>query len=120
VKVLFDENVPHKLRRSLAHHDVRTVADMEWTGLQNGELLNRAEGAAFEVMITGDQNLVYQQSLKERGIALVVLDTNNWNVLKRRPEITVQAVDAATPGSFTIAQYRSRVTRRRTPPGPAA
>jgi predicted nuclease of predicted toxin-antitoxin system len=82
VKVLFDHNVPHKLRESLPEHEVRTADEMGWADLENGELLNAAEAAAFAVMVTCDKNLSYQQNLRGRKLALIVLSTNNWNILK--------------------------------------
>jgi hypothetical protein len=54
--------------------------------LENGELLKAAQDDGFEGMVTGDKNLSYQQNLKGRTLALVVLSTNNWNVIKRLPE----------------------------------
>jgi predicted nuclease of predicted toxin-antitoxin system len=85
VKVLFDHNVPHKLRQSFPDHEVSTADEMGWSELKNGELLRAAEAAGFAVMITGDKNLSFQQNLRETELALVVLSTNNWNVLKHNP-----------------------------------
>ena len=108
MKVLFDENVPHKLRRNLAKHAVRTVVEMGWVGVRNGELLNRAEAEGFDVMVTGDQNLTFQQNLIGRRIAIVVLDTNNWKILRLRPELVIQAVEVATPGSVRRVECARR------------
>lgn len=100
VKVLFDHNVPRKLRRVLQEHDVRTAVEMGWAELENGDLLRAADLAGFEVMVTGDENLSYQQNLEGRSLALVVLSTNNWNILKLEPEKVAAAVGVATKGSF--------------------
>ncbi len=81
MKVLFDNNMPRQLRRSLRGHEVRTAREMLWTLLENGDLLRAAEDSGFNVMVTGDKNLSYQQNLAGREIALVVLSTNNWNVI---------------------------------------
>jgi predicted nuclease of predicted toxin-antitoxin system len=102
VKVLFDHNVPHKLRQFFAKHEVRTADEMGWPELENGELLRAAEIADFAVMVTGDKNLSYQQNLRGMKLALVVLSTNNWNVLKQNPFPVVTAVEVAAPGSFQI------------------
>jgi hypothetical protein len=102
VKVLFDHNVPHKLRQSLPAHEVSTADEMGWSELENGELLRAAEGAGFAVMVTGDKNLSSQQNLEGRDLALVVLSTNNWNVLKHNPRPVAEAVDAARLGSFQV------------------
>ena len=75
---------------------------MGWAELGNGELLRAGEGAGFQVMVTGDENLSYQQNL-DRQLAPVVLDTTRWSILKRSPEKLsdiAAAVDRAEPGSF--------------------
>jgi hypothetical protein len=65
--------------------------EMGWAELANGELLTVAETAGFAVMITGDKNLSYQQNLQGRELALVVLSTNDWNVLKQNPRPVTDA-----------------------------
>ena len=105
MKVLFDHNVPHKLRRSITAHIVETADGMRWTELENGELLAEAERAGFDVMITGDKNLSYQQNLSHRKLALIVLDTNDWNVIKLNTSPVLVALDRVTPGSFQIVRF---------------
>ncbi len=100
MKVLFDHNVPHKLRRSLIGHDVSTAEVMGWAELENGDLLRAGEDAGFALMVTCDKNISYQQDLRDRRLALVVLSTNDWNIVKHRTQPIVAAVDAATEGSF--------------------
>ena len=90
---------------ALTNHDVSTADEMGWAELENGELLRAAEAAGFAVMVTGDKNLTYQQNLYGMELALVVLSTNNWNVLKNHPHIVVEAIDAATHGSFHIVIF---------------
>jgi predicted nuclease of predicted toxin-antitoxin system len=102
VRVLFDHNVPHKLRAWLTEHEVATADEMGWAELENGELLKAAEDAAFAGMVTCDKNLAYQQNLAGRTLALVVLSTNNWNVLKLNAGPLVAAVDGASRGSFEV------------------
>ena len=100
--VLFDHGTPRTLARHLIdHHTVTEARARGWERVENGELLTLAEAAGFEVLVTTDQNLSYQQNLKSRKIALVVLGKGQWGLIKTRiPEI-VAAVNAATPGSFT-------------------
>jgi hypothetical protein len=105
VKVLFDHNVPQKLRPFLPAHDVSTADEMGWQELENGELLRAAALAGFAVMVTGDKNIFYQQNLRSMELAIVVLGTNNWNVLKRDALPIVTAVDAAKPGSFQVVTF---------------
>jgi hypothetical protein len=73
---------------------------MGWARLQNGELLSEAEKASFELFLTADKNLRYQQNLTNRRIAIVVLRHSPWPLARLHiPEI-VSAVDASTPGSY--------------------
>ena len=100
MKILFDNNVPVPLRRFLVSHEVHTAWRMGWHELENGSLLAAAEAAGFEVMVTGDKNLSYQQNLTGRKLAIVVLAVIDWKILRLRPEPVVAAVDRAMPGSF--------------------
>ena len=106
MKIVLDHNVPKKLRTALPDHTINTAKEMGWAELENGDLLRAAEAADFEMMITCDQNLSYQQNLKGRKLALVVLDTNNWKILRRNPRLIAEAVDCATPGSFQLVAIR--------------
>jgi predicted nuclease of predicted toxin-antitoxin system len=72
VRLLLDECVPQRLRRELPGHEVRTAPEMGWAGKENGELLGLAE-SKFEVLVTVDQRIKYQQSVAGRNIAVVVL-----------------------------------------------
>ena len=100
MRVLLDEDLPHKLRQNLPGHDVSTVSYMGWSGLKNGELLKAAEVAGFEVFLTGDQKLSYQQNLKERLIGIVTLSAQEWPIIKNHLAAISAAIDAAVPGSF--------------------
>ena len=105
MRILFDKNVPVGVRRSLPRHEVRTLTDMQWNPqLENGELLKAAEAAGFDVLVTCDQNIQYQQNLTGRRLALVVLGSNIWPVVwDYGPAITAN-VDAATPGSYDFIE----------------
>jgi hypothetical protein len=100
VKVLLDENLPHRLRNRLGNHEVFTVSYMGWAGLKNGELLQAAEGAGFEVFVNGDQTLSYEQNLTGRRIALLVLSTTDRDILKRNAHLVAAALVSVTPGSI--------------------
>jgi len=106
VKILFDHNVPYGLRLGLTSHTVWLADEMGWAEVSNGELLRAAEAAGFEVMVTCDQSISYQQNLRGRTLALVVLDTNNWQTIKKQPLVIAAAVDRATPGSFELLSLR--------------
>ena len=100
--VLFDHGTPRTLARYLIdHHTVTEARARGWDHVENGELLTLAEEAGFEVLVTTDQNLSYQQNLKSRKIAIVVLGKGQWGLMKPHISQIVAAVKAATPGSFT-------------------
>ena len=100
MNILFDQNVPRKLRRHLTGHLVSTTRSMGWDRTVNGDLLRVAEAARFDVFITCDQNLSYQQDLVGQMIAIVELTSNNWPiVLPHTAEIAV-AVNSCIPGSY--------------------
>jgi hypothetical protein len=98
--ILFDNGTPAPLRALLTGHTVAEAIERGWDRLTNGELLNEAEAAGFEVLLTTDKNMRYQQDLARRQIAFVVLGNGQWPVLRRYVERVVSAVDAATPGSY--------------------
>jgi hypothetical protein len=73
VRVLLDEQLPRRLVRELTGHDVRTVQQQGWAGLQNGELLRGAADEGLQVFLTGDRNLQFQQNLARARIGIVIL-----------------------------------------------
>jgi hypothetical protein len=88
VKVLFDACVPRPLRRHLSGHEIRTAQEMGWETLTNGDLVNTAE-TQFDVLVTADQGLRYQQNLSERRLSIIVLQTNFLpDVLKLAPRVS--------------------------------
>ena len=99
--VLLDQGTPVPIRRHLAHHTVRTAAQQGWTTLGNGELLTTAEFAGFDVFVTTDKNIRYQQNLAGRQIAIVVIGDARWPGLEPHVDRVVAAVNKATPGSYT-------------------
>ncbi len=118
MKVLFDANVPAKLRGYLPGHEVTRAQWLGWHELENGNLLKMAEQEGFAALVTADQNLSYQQNLTGRKLALVVLSTNDWPTIRQAPELVAKAVDAATPGSFQTVHFNllRRVPYRRFDP----
>ena len=100
MRVLFDQGTPVPIRRYLVGHEVSVTADLGWDRLTNGDLLGAAEKAGYEVLLTTDKNLRYQQSLKERCIAIVAIGHSQWPALQPHVQRVVHAVDAATPGSY--------------------
>ena len=100
--ILFDNGTPRTLARFLIdRHMVTEARARGWEELENGKLLKEAEAAGFEVLIATDKNLSYQQNLKGRRIAIVVLGQGRWSLIRHHVAQVVAAVNAATPGSFT-------------------
>ena len=81
MRIILDENVPFALRRMLTARQVTTVQQAGFRGLQNGALLAALEGE-FDVLVTADKNLRYQQNLTGRTLAIVELPTNRWSLLR--------------------------------------
>jgi hypothetical protein len=100
VRVLFDQGTPAPLRTHLPDHLVSTAYELGWGSLKNGELLQQAEIAGFEVMVTTDQNLPYQQNLGSRTIAIVVLSTTSWPRIRAFAHHIANALVSIAPGSY--------------------
>jgi len=101
VLILLDNNAPRGLARALAGHTVIEARERGWATLKNGDLLTAAEEAGFEVPVTSDRNIRYQQNLGGRKIAIVALGKGRWTLIKMNLSRIVAAVNAATPASFT-------------------
>ena len=100
MKVLFDQGTPVPLRRQLADHTIDTVYEQGWSTLTNGRLLATAEQAGYDVFITTDQNLRYQQNLRGRRLAILVLGSTSWPRIRERVDAIQAAVDTSTPGAY--------------------
>jgi hypothetical protein len=98
--ILFDNGTPAPLRYALKEHVVVEAIERGWDRLVNGELIAAAEEAGFNVLLTTDKNIRYQQDLKGRRIAFVVLGNQQWPTLRAHVGRVVAAVNAATPGSY--------------------
>ena len=89
MKVLLDECVTRKLKSRLPNHEVYTVTDMEWNGLRNGILMSAAIGEGFDILLTIDKNLEYQQNLKKNSIIVTVFDVRQNNVKLYEPLLPI-------------------------------
>jgi hypothetical protein len=98
--VLFDHSTPAPLRHALKAHVVVEAIERGWERLGNGALLDAAEAAAFEILVTADKNMRYQQNLAGRKIAVVVLGNAQWPVLRNHVDRVVVALNGAKPGSY--------------------
>lgn len=102
MRLLLDENVPRTLKGLLDGHEVTTVQECGWAGIQNGELVEKADGA-FDALITADRQLRYQQNLKNRRLAIVELPTNNRRLLKmQRDDILAALREVAQRGLLYV------------------
>ena len=99
MKLLFDGCVPRPLWRFLPSHTVQTAPELGWEELRNGELLREAE-PLFDAFVTADKNIRYQQNVTRRRIAILVLPTNRWPVLRTMTERIAAAVNRLQPGEF--------------------
>ena len=98
MKVLFDQCTPAPLRHALPGHAVSTAHEMGWASLTNGDLLEAAE-RSFDVLVTTDQSLPYQQNLTGRRLAVLILPTTSWPMLKDRVRDVEAALGTIEPGS---------------------
>ena len=99
MKILFDNGTPKPIARSLIGHEIAYARGIGWHELGNGELIQRAEEAGYEVLLSTDKNIRYQQNLSGRKIALVVLGNQQWPLVKLHLCKTAAAVNTCTPGS---------------------
>jgi len=100
MKILFDQGTPVPLRRALPTESVTTIYEQGWSTLHNGQLLVMAEQAGFDIFITTDQNLKYQQQITGRHLAILVLGTTSWPRLQPHSDAIRQIVEQLPPGGY--------------------
>jgi predicted nuclease of predicted toxin-antitoxin system len=102
-RILFDENMPRKLRRELPEVLVRTVQEEGWAGFSNGELLRRAS-THFDVLLTADQRLRFQQNVAQFEIGIVVIQTVDTTLgnLRRALRDIQDALGSVKPGTVVV------------------
>jgi hypothetical protein len=114
MRIVFDKNVPVGVRRFLAKHEVHTFVEMLWhPQLENGALLDAAEAAGFNLMVTSDQSIRYQQNLTGRKLALIVLGSNIWPLVRKHEASIAAKAEVATPGSYAFIEMPLPPKRRR-------
>jgi hypothetical protein len=109
VRILLDEDVPRRLGRELVGHEVSTVQGMGWASVKNGILLDLAAAAGFEVLLTCDRGMQYQQNVPTLGLAVVVLAVPNKKLETMRvlvPEILALLDTAPLPGTVSVVVAR--------------
>ena len=100
MRILFDNNTPRTLRRYLTEHTVDTAREKGWAEFRNGNLLDNAESDGYEILITADQSMRYQQNISHRQIAVVVLLSNRWPRVQLKIEDIRTAIETVEPGEF--------------------
>lgn len=108
MQILFDNGTPRGIASSLQDHQVREARALGWDTLTNGQLLKAAEDAGFDVLLTTDRSMAYQQNLKGRKIALVVLNKGRWRLIKPMLPQVVAGLNAAKPGSCVVVDIPDR------------
>jgi len=106
--ILFDQGPPVPLRKFLPGHEVRTAAQQRWSTLLNGELRRAAEQAGFDVLLTTDTHLRFQQNLQIDKLAVVVLNRNRWQLIQTVIPQILAAIAEAKPGSITVVDIPLR------------
>jgi hypothetical protein len=99
--IVLDENLPYGLRRLLAPRNVTTVQLAGFGGMKNGPLLSVLENS-FDIFITADKNLRYQQNFQGRRLAIIELPTNRWPMLRAMSPQIISTVDACQPGDYKV------------------
>ena len=100
MKILFDQGTPAPLRRYLAGHSVDTAYERGWSDLRNGDLLKEAEINGYELLITTDQNMRYQQNLVGKSLGILVLLSTSWPRIQPRIGDVQDIVDGMQPGDY--------------------
>ena len=98
MRILLDHCTPRPLRRYLLGHTVHTARELRWEELRNGALLNNAEDAGYELLITTDQGIRYQQNVSGRRIAVLVLLDNRWPRIRMRVDDIRATLESVHPG----------------------
>lgn len=101
MRIVFDQGTPAPLRAFLSQHQVSTAFERGWSQLKNGELLEVAERDGYNVFVTTDASLRFQQNLAARRISIVVLLSTSWPRIERAVEKVTKAIEGAVAGSYT-------------------
>jgi len=99
LKILLDECTPRLVKRRLPQFIIQTVQEMGWSGIKNGRLLNLAEGH-FDILVSTDQNLPYQQNLSGKKLAVIILPSNKVPIVAQLIPALEEALKVIQPGIF--------------------
>ena len=104
MRILFDHNAPAPLRDYLPNYTIATTAERGWQRLTNGRLLDAAEEAGFDILLTADKGFRHQQNLTHRRIAIVLLSRGNWPDVKMSIPRILDAIEAAKGGTCALME----------------
>ena len=102
MRILFDHCTPAPLRRYITGHTVDTAAERGWSRLQNGSLLSAAEADGYDLLITTDQDMSYQQNLSRRRISLLLISDNSWPRIRTHVDAIASAIPQTRQGQLTV------------------
>lgn len=100
MRILFDQGTPAPLRQHLARHTIDTAFERGWSNWHNGALLDAVEQEGYDLLITTDQNLRYQQNLADRQLAIIVLLSTSWPRIQLRIDEILTAIESTAPGDY--------------------
>jgi hypothetical protein len=100
MKILFDQGTPVPLRRYLTEHSVTTAYEEGWSNLSNGDLLKSAEDKGYQIFVTTDRNLRYQQNLSDRQMAIVVLLSTSWPKIRTQTDKVCDVINEIKLGDY--------------------
>jgi hypothetical protein len=100
MRILFDHGTPAGIARALSGHEITEAIDRGWEKVSNGELIAAAEAEGFDLLLTTDKNIRYQQNLRARKIAIVVLRNSTWRIVRLHLDRIASVVNETAPGSY--------------------
>ena len=98
MRVIFDQGTPAPLRKFLPSHQIVTAHEQGWRTLKNGDPIAAAEAEGFEIFVTTDSNLRYQQKLDARSLAIVVLMSTSWPKIQSRMPAVIAGIESVSRG----------------------
>ena len=100
MRILFDQGTPVPLRKYLTEHSVTIAYEEGWSNLSNGDLLKSAEGKGYQIFVTTDRNLRYQQNLSDRQMAIVVLLSTSWPKIRTQTDKVCDVINEIKLGDY--------------------
>ena len=106
MRIFLDHDVPQPLRHQLQDHEVHTAAYRGWDGLRNGDLLEAAAGAGYDLLITCDQRMRHQQNLNQYDITVITVMGGRWPHIRQNVDLILDALPSAVRGEANPVHLR--------------